>query len=124
MDKNKFDELMKHLTLAAFFKKLTETPTPALIEYKIDDKGMVSAHSEGRAVELVFLIAVILRDRIKKIAEDLGDKYVDSYFDLMKEIIPMVDECEERLEESDEQKNNRDKESIKKFNDIFKDLGL
>lgn len=42
----------------------------------------------------------------------------------MKEIILMINECEEKLEDSDEQKNNRDKESIKKFNDMFKDLGL
>lgn len=121
---NRFDELMKHLSLAIFFNKLTEKPTPALIEYKINDKGTVSAHSEGREVELDFLTAIILRDRIKKVAKDLGDKYVDTFFDLMKEIIPMVDECEEKLEDSDEQKNNRDKESIKKFNDMFKDLGL
>lgn len=118
------DELMKHLTLAMFFKKLTEMPTPALIEYKIDDKGMVSAHTEGREVELDFLTAIILRDRIKKVAKDLGDKYVDTFFDFMKEIITRVDECEEKLEDSDEQKNNRDKELIKKFNDMFKDLGL
>lgn len=123
-DMNISDELMKHLTLALFFKKLTEMPTPALIEYKIDDKGMVSAHTEGREVELDFLTAIILRDRIKKVAKDLGDKYIDTFFDLMKEIITRVDECEEKLEDSDEQKNNRDKESIKKFNDMFKDLGL
>lgn len=121
---NRFDELMKHLSLAMFFKKLTEMPTPALIEYKIDDKGTVSAHTEGREIELDFLTAIILRDRIKKVAKDLGDKYVDTFFDLMKEIIPIVDECEEKLEDSDEQKNNRNKESIKKFNDMFKDLGL
>lgn len=118
------DELMKHLTLAMFFKKLTEMPTPALIEYKIDDKGMVSAHTEGREAELEFLTAIILRDRIKKVAKYLDDKYVDTFFDLMKEIITRVDECEEKLEDSDEQKNNRDKESIKRFNDMFKDLGL
>ena len=121
---NRFDELMKHLTLAMFFKKLTEKPTPALIEIKMNDKGMVSAHTEGREAELDFLTAIILRDRIKKVAKDLGDKYVDTFFDLMKEIIPMINECEEKLEESDEQKNNRDKESIKKFNEMFKDLGL
>lgn len=121
---NSFDELMKHLTLAMFFQKLNERPTPALIEYKINDKGTVSAHTEGREVELVFLTAIILRDRIKKVAKDFGDKYVDDFFYLMKEIILMVDECEEKLEDSDEQKNNRDKESIKKFNDMFKDLGL
>jgi hypothetical protein len=121
---NSFDELMKHLTLAMFFNKLTEKPTPALIEIKINDKGMVSTHTEGREVELDFLTAIILRDRIKKVAKDLGDKYVDTFFDLMKEIIPMIDGCEEKLEDSDEQKNNRDKESIKKFNDMFKDLGL
>lgn len=121
---NSFDELMKHVTLAMFFKKLTEMPTPSLIEYKIDDKGVVSAHTEGREVELDFLTAIILRDRIKKVAKNLGDKYVDTFFDLMKEIMHSVDECEEKLEDSDEQKNNRDKELIKKFNDMFKDLGL
>lgn len=121
---NSFDELMKHLTLAKFFEKLTEKPTPALIEIKINDKGIVSAHTEGREVELVFLTAIMLRHRIKKVAKDLGDKHVDTFFDLMKEIIPMINECEKELEESDEQKNNRDKESIKKFNEMFKDLGF
>lgn len=121
---NSFDELMKHVILTMFFKKLTEMPSPSLIEYKIDDKGMVSAHTEGREVELDFLTAIILRDRIKKVDKNLGDKYVDTFFNLMKEIMHSVDECEEKLEDSDEQKNNRDKESIKKFNDMFKDLGL
>lgn len=121
---DRFDELMKQLTLAMFFKKFSEEPTPALIEYKIDDKGTVSAHTEGREVELDFLTAIILRDRIKKVTKGLGDKYVDTFFDLMKELIPIVDECYDKSEDSDEQKNNRDKESIKKFNDMFKDLGF
>jgi Mg2+ and Co2+ transporter CorA len=117
---NSFDELMKHLTFAMFFKKLTEKPTPALIEYKINDKGTVSAHTEGREVELDFLTAIILRDRIEKVAKDLGDKYVDSFFDLMKEIIPLIDKFEEKIIDPDKS----DIDSIKKFNDLFKGLGL
>lgn len=114
------DELMKHLTLAMFFKKLTEMPTSALIEYKIDDKGTVSAHTEGRAVELDFLTAIIVRNRIKRVDKDLGEKYIDAYFDLMKELIPLIDKFEEEINEPDKS----DIDSIKKFNDLFKDLGL
>lgn len=116
---SEFDELLKKIALATFFDKLRNI-TPGLIEYKIDTQGVVEAHTEGRAIELDFLTAIIVRDRIKKVAKDLGDNYIDTYFDLMKEIIPLIDKFEEKIIEPDKS----DIDSIKKFNDLFKDLGL
>lgn len=116
---SELDELFKKIALAAFFDKLRKI-MPGLIEYKIDAEGVVEAHTEGRAVELDFLTAIILRDRIKKVAKDLGEKYIDTYFDLMKEIIPLIDKFEEKIIDPDKS----DIDSIKKFNDLFKDLGL
>ena len=116
---SEFDELLKKIALATFFDKLRNI-TPGLIEYKIDTKGVVEAHTEGRSIELDFLTAIIIRDRIKKVAKDLGEKYIDTYFDLMKEIIPLIDKFEEKIIEPDKS----DIDSINKFNDLFKDLGL
>lgn len=116
---SEFDELLKKIALATFFDKLRNI-TPGLIEYKIDTQGVVEAHTEGRAIELDFLTAIIIRDRIKKVAKDLGEKYIDTYFDLMKEIIPLIDKFEEKIIDPDKS----DIDSIKKFNDLFKDLGL
>jgi hypothetical protein len=116
---SEFDELLKKIALATFFDKLSNI-TPGLIEYKIDTQGVVEAHTEGRSIELDFLTAIIIRDRIKKVAKDLGEKYIDTYFDLMKEIIPLIDKFEEKIIEPDKS----DIDSIKKFNDLFKDLGL
>ena len=116
---NEFDELLKKIALATFLDKLRNI-TPGLIEYKIDTQGVVAAHTEGRAIELDFLIAIIIRDRIKKVAKDLDEKYIDTYFDLMKEIIPIIDKFEDKIIEPDKS----DIDSIKKFNDLFKDLGL
>ena len=116
---NEFDELLKKIALATFLDKLRNI-TPGLIEYKIDTQGVVAAHTEGRAFELDFLTAIIIRDRIKKVAKDLGEKYIDTYFDLMKEIIPIIDKFEDKIIEPDKS----DIDSIKKFNDLFKDLGL
>lgn len=116
---NEFDELLKKIALATFLDKHRNI-TPGLIEYKIDTQGVVAAHTEGRAIELDFLTAIIIRDRIKKVAKDLGEKYIDTYFDLMKEIIPIIDKFEDKIIEPDKS----DIDSIKKFNDLFKDLGL
>lgn len=116
---SELDEFLKKITLAAFFDKLRNI-TPGLIEYKIDAEGVVEAHTEGRSVELDFLTAIIVRDRIKKVAKDLGENYIDTYFDLMKEIIPLIDKYEEKINEP----VKSDIDSIKKFNDLFKDLGL
>lgn len=116
---SEFDELLKKIALATFFDKLRNI-TPGLIEYKIDTQRVVEAHTEGRSIELDFLTAIIIRDRIKKVAKDLGEKYIDTYFDLMKEIIPLIDKFEEKIIEPDKS----DIDSIKKFNDLFKDLGL
>lgn len=116
---SELDELFKKIAIAAFVDKLRNI-TPGLIEYKIDTQGVVEAHTKGRSIELDFLTAIIIRDRIKKVAKDLGEKYIDTYFDLMKEIIPLIDKFEEKIIEADKS----DIDSIKKFNDLFKDLGL
>lgn len=116
---SEFDEFLKKITLATFFDKLRNI-TPGLIEYKIDTQGVVATHTEGRAIELDFLTAIIVRDRIKKVAKDLGEKSIDTYFDLMKEIIPLIDKFEDKIIEPDKS----DIDSIKKFNDLFKDLDL
>lgn len=124
MDKEKdinfFNELLKNLVTADLFEKLSDKK-PAKIEYSIKEDGIIHARTEGRLVEQEFLAALIVKDQIKKIYGGLGG--LDTYLELLKNIILSVD-GQETVISSYSSEKNKDDFDLDKFKDMFKDLGL
>lgn len=119
-DMNIFDELLKELITAEFFKKFSDKK-PAKIEYSINEDGIIRAGSEGRFIEQEFLAALIVKDQVKKIFGDLGG--VDTYLEFLKKIILSVD-GHETVIFSHSSEENKDDFDMDKFKDLFKDLDL
>lgn len=119
-DMNFFNELLKNLVTAALFEKLSDKK-PAKIEYSIKEDGIIHARTEGRLVEQEFLAALIVKDQIKKIYGGLGG--LDTYLELLKNIILSVD-GQETVISSYSSEKNKDDFDLDKFKDMFKDLGL
>lgn len=115
-------ELITSELLDAFFEQLTNIK-PAKIEYSVDEHGEVKGYIKGRNAELLLLVATIISDRIKKITEDI-EGFSDIYLKLLKEIIRVLQDYSITFEKSNEQNKKNDENSLKKFNDIFKDLDL
>lgn len=115
-----FEEFMKSLIIASFFKKLLSIK-PAKLEYSINKDGEVCAKGEGRPIERQLLTAVIIRDQVKKIFGSIDA--LDIYFDIMKKIIPELDKAEIVID-SHSSKEERDDFDVDIFKDMFKDLGL
>lgn len=118
-DMNFFNELLKELIIADFFKKLCDKKS-AKIEYSIED-GIIHAKGEGRMIEKELLAALIVKDQVKKISGDLGA--LDTYLEFLKKIILSVD-GQETVIYSHSSEENKDDFDVDKFKDMFKDLWL
>lgn len=116
-DSNFFKDIIDALILKCFFEKIEDIHS-AKIEYSIDENALVCAKREGRTAEIDLLIAMIIRDKVKRLTGDL--EMVDQYLDFIKKIIPIIDESEVKIELHE----NNEGFDIDKFKDMFKDLDL
>lgn len=117
-----FDDFMEKILTDEMLMRLC-TFSPAKINIEMDDKGNVSNSVRGNHFSLKFLVAILIRDLAKKTDSD-----IDEYFDQLKEYLKVCD----KLDEVDKDKANefstaikeKDIESLRRFNEMFKDLGL
>lgn len=117
-----FDDFMEKILTDEMLMRLC-TFSPAKINIEMDDKGNVSNSVRGNHFSLKFLVAILIRDLAKKTDSD-----IDKYFDELKEYLKLCD----KLDEVDKDKANefstaikeKDIESLRRFNEMFKDLGL
>ena len=122
MEDNFEFELVKKELLEALFEQLTGV-RPAKIEYCVDEYGRIKGYVQGRNAEVLLLVATIVCDRIKKITEDI-DGFSDTYLKFLKEIICIIQDYSITFDKTNEQNKKNNEDSLKKFNDIFKDLDL
>ena len=117
-----FDDFMEKILTDEMLMRLC-TFSPAKINIEMDDKGNVSNRVRGNYFSLKFLVAMLIRDLVKKTDSD-----IDKYFDELKEYLKVCD----KLDEIDKDKTDafstaikeKDIESLRRFNEMFKDLGL
>ena len=117
-----FDDFMEKILTDEMLMRLC-TFSPAKINIEMDDKGNVSNSVRGNHFSLKFLVAILIRDLAKKTDSD-----IDKYFDELKEYLKLCD----KLDEVDKDKANefstaikeKDIASLRRFNEMFKDLGL
>lgn len=117
-----FDDFMEKILTDEMLMRLC-TFSPAKINIEMDDKGNVSNSVRGNHFSLKSLVAILIRDLAKKTDSD-----IDKYFDELKEYLKLCD----KLDEVDKDKadafstaiKEKDIESLRRFNEMFKDLGL
>ena len=84
-----FDDFMEKILADEMFKKLCAF-SPSKINVEMDDKGNVSNKIRGNYFSLKFLIAMLIRDLVKKTDSD-----IDEFFDGLKEYLKLCDILDE-----------------------------